>query len=134
MVDLLDEAISQAIPALNKALTARRTEREQRPRIKLTVTSDANPALVEIDGVLVGTTPLEGFELYKGDHVLTVGKPGYRDVTKRILFDKDTRLEVPLFRAELTADELVQSVHAHPTLSEVLMEAAHMAEGAAIHI
>ncbi|NIM96179.1 MAG: dihydrolipoyl dehydrogenase [Anaerolineales bacterium] len=35
---------------------------------------------------------------------------------------------------ELTTHEIARNVHAHPTLSEVLMEAAHVAEGHAIHI
>jgi dihydrolipoamide dehydrogenase len=35
---------------------------------------------------------------------------------------------------ELTAHEIARSVHAHPTLSEALMEAAHAVEGEAIHI
>ena len=35
---------------------------------------------------------------------------------------------------ELTPAEIARNVHAHPTLSEVLMEAAHAAEGHAIHI
>jgi dihydrolipoamide dehydrogenase len=35
---------------------------------------------------------------------------------------------------ELTTLELARNVHAHPTLSEVLMEAAHAAEGQAIHM
>jgi dihydrolipoamide dehydrogenase len=35
---------------------------------------------------------------------------------------------------ELTPAEIARNVHAHPTLSEVLMEAAHAAEGTAIHI
>ncbi len=35
---------------------------------------------------------------------------------------------------ELTPHEIVRNVHAHPTLSEVLMEAAHGAIGAPIHI
>jgi dihydrolipoamide dehydrogenase len=35
---------------------------------------------------------------------------------------------------ELTPAEIARNVHAHPTLSEVLMEAAHGAEGHAIHI
>jgi dihydrolipoamide dehydrogenase len=35
---------------------------------------------------------------------------------------------------ELTPAEIARNVHAHPTLSEVLMEAAHGAEGSAIHI
>ena len=35
---------------------------------------------------------------------------------------------------ELTTAEIARNVHAHPTLSEVLMEAAHGTEGHAIHI
>jgi dihydrolipoamide dehydrogenase len=35
---------------------------------------------------------------------------------------------------ELTPAEIARNVHAHPTLSETLMEAAHAAEGKAIHI
>jgi dihydrolipoamide dehydrogenase len=35
---------------------------------------------------------------------------------------------------ELTPAEIARNVHAHPTLSETLMEAAHVAEGNAIHI
>jgi len=35
---------------------------------------------------------------------------------------------------ELTPAEIARNVHAHPTLSEVLMEAAHAAEGGAIHM
>jgi dihydrolipoamide dehydrogenase len=35
---------------------------------------------------------------------------------------------------ELTPAEIARNVHAHPTLSEVLMEAAHVAEGNPIHI
>jgi dihydrolipoamide dehydrogenase len=37
-------------------------------------------------------------------------------------------------RMELTTAEIARNVHAHPTLSEVLMEAAEAAEGHAIHI
>ena len=35
---------------------------------------------------------------------------------------------------ELTAEEIARNVHAHPTLSEALMEAAHAVEGQAVHI
>ncbi len=35
--------------------------------------------------------------------------------------------------AELTAEEIARNVHAHPTLSEALMEAAHGVEGDPIH-
>jgi dihydrolipoamide dehydrogenase len=36
--------------------------------------------------------------------------------------------------AELTTAEIARNVHAHPTLAEVLMEAAHDAEGHAIQM
>jgi dihydrolipoamide dehydrogenase len=36
--------------------------------------------------------------------------------------------------AELTAEEIARNVHAHPTISETLMEAAHGVEGEPIHI
>jgi dihydrolipoamide dehydrogenase len=36
--------------------------------------------------------------------------------------------------AELTAEEIARNVHAHPTMSEALMEAAHGVEGKAIHV
>ena len=36
--------------------------------------------------------------------------------------------------AELTPEEIARNVHAHPTMSEAIMEAAHGLEGAAIHI
>jgi dihydrolipoamide dehydrogenase len=35
---------------------------------------------------------------------------------------------------ELTAEEIARTVHAHPTLSEALMEAAHDVQGQAVHI
>jgi dihydrolipoamide dehydrogenase len=35
---------------------------------------------------------------------------------------------------ELTTEEIARNVHAHPTISEALMEAAHAANGSAIHI
>lgn len=37
-------------------------------------------------------------------------------------------------RMELTAEDIARTVHAHPTLSEVIMEAAHAVEGQAIHM
>jgi|YNPNPStandDraft_1061719.scaffolds.fasta_scaffold16039_3 dihydrolipoamide dehydrogenase len=35
---------------------------------------------------------------------------------------------------ELTAEEIARTVHAHPTLAEAIMEAAHAVQGEAIHI
>jgi len=39
-----------------------------------------------------------------------------------------------MIRLETTTEELARTVHPHPTLSEVMMEAAHAALGQAIHI
>ena len=37
-------------------------------------------------------------------------------------------------RLEGTLDELVRTIHAHPTFAEAIAEAAHAAQGAAIHV
>jgi dihydrolipoamide dehydrogenase len=39
-----------------------------------------------------------------------------------------------LLRLECTVEELVRTIHAHPTMAEAMGEAAHAAQGAAIHI
>ena len=36
-------------------------------------------------------------------------------------------------RLECTVEELIRTIHAHPTMSEAVGEAAHAAHGAAIH-
>ena len=37
-------------------------------------------------------------------------------------------------RLECTVEELIKTIHAHPTMSEAVGEAAHAAHGAAIHM
>jgi dihydrolipoamide dehydrogenase len=37
-------------------------------------------------------------------------------------------------RLEATAEELIRTIHAHPTMSEAVGEAAHAVHGAAIHV
>jgi dihydrolipoamide dehydrogenase len=37
-------------------------------------------------------------------------------------------------RLEATVEELIRTIHAHPTMSEAVGEAAHAAHGAAIHV
>jgi dihydrolipoamide dehydrogenase len=37
-------------------------------------------------------------------------------------------------RLECTVEELIRTIHAHPTMSEAVGEAAHAAHGAAIHM
>jgi len=102
---LLDRAVASAVPILRNTLEQRQAAQAARPRVKISVMTSADPAMVEIDGILVGTTPLAGFEVYKGDHVLTVGKPGHRDITKRILLEQNSAIEVPMMRTEMSAEE-----------------------------
>ena len=108
VLGLMEKAIDDALPKLQTALTQAQLAQQARPKIKLSVKSSADPALVEVDGILIGTTPLVNAEIFKGDHVLTIGKAGYRDVSKRILFEKDTAIEVPMIRTELSAGEIKQ--------------------------
>jgi hypothetical protein len=106
MLNLQEKAIRQAVPGLIKAIQNYRDRLDSRPTVQLTISTDRDPALVEIDGLLIGSTPIENLSVYAGDHVITVGKAGHRDVMKRIKLDRDTRLEVPLIKTELTADEV----------------------------
>jgi len=104
--ELMRKAIDNAIPSLTKLLQKRIAQARARPMVKLSVKTSADPALVELDGVLIGTTPLTGFSVYQGDHLLTVGKAGYRDVCKKVMLKADTSIEISLIRTELNADEL----------------------------
>ena len=36
-------------------------------------------------------------------------------------------------RTEATVEEIIRTIHAHPTMSEAIAEAAHAVHGAAIH-
>jgi hypothetical protein len=103
---MMETAIDVAVPELTKNLQAYATRQQQRPKVMVTITTSDDPALVEIDGLLVGSTPLENYAVYKGDHVLTLGKAGYFDVSKRVLFEKDVAIEVPMIRVQLSADEV----------------------------
>jgi hypothetical protein len=108
VIELMEEAIAKAVPELESALTEREERLANRETVRISVKTSADPALVEIDGILIGSTPLENHEIYKGDHVLTVGKAGHYDVTKRILFENDATIEVPLIRVQLDAEEIKQ--------------------------
>lgn len=108
VLGLMEEAIGDSYAQIGRDLAAWQAAREARPTVRLTVTTDADPALVEIDGILVGTSPLTDYAIYQGDHVLRIGKPGYRDLTKRILFEQDTAIEVPMLKTQLNADEAAE--------------------------
>jgi hypothetical protein len=106
VLGMMEKAVGQAVPALEKAITAYQEKLEKRPRVKLSIKTTEDPALIELDGLLIGTSPIEGFEVYHGDHSLSVSKPGYQTISKKVLADRSLALEVPMLREKLTADEL----------------------------
>ena len=106
LIVLMEKAVGDAIPKITAVLQKRAETQKQRAIAKLTVKTSADPALVELDGVLVGSTPLTQFEVYAGDHVLNISKPGYQMINKRILMAKDMQIDAPMFREKLTAEEL----------------------------
>ena len=108
VLGLLDQAIHEAYGRVRDSIRTWQGFRASRPKVQLSVSTDADPALVEIDGILVGSTPLDGHEIYQGDHVIRIGKPGYYDLTKRIVFDQDLSISVPMLKVELSADELAE--------------------------
>jgi hypothetical protein len=106
VLQLMEGALEDTLPAMREALARRAEELRAKPTARLTIATSDDPALLEIDGMLIGSTPVTDFVLYQGDHTLTIDKPGYRKVSKRILVEQDTRIEVPMLRTELTADEV----------------------------
>ena len=106
LIVMMEKAVGDAIPKITAALQKRAEMQKQKPTAMLTVKTSADPALVEVDGVLVGSTPLTSFEVYAGDHVLNISKPGYMMINKRILMAKDTQIDVPMLREKMTMEEL----------------------------
>ncbi len=105
VLGLMSKALDQAIPEVTAGVNKKVIELEKRGRILLTVTSTVDPAMVEIDGVLVGSTPMEKLTIYKGEHLFHVSRPGYESITKRVNLNNDVTIQVPMLRTDLTADE-----------------------------
>jgi hypothetical protein len=106
VLGMMDRAVAQAVPEIEKAITAYQERLEKRTKVKVTIKTTQDPALVEVDGLLVGTSPIEGLDLYQGDHNLTISKPGYQAITKKLLVDRSLSIEVPMLREKLSAEEL----------------------------
>ncbi len=74
----------------------------------------------------------------KDGFIKIVGDAKYGEILGIHMVGPDVTELLPEFvlakSAELTPDEIAHAVHAHPTLSEALMEAAHGVEGLPIHI
>lgn len=108
VLQLMQKAIANAIPELTTSLGVRMESNATREKVLLSVNATENPAMIEVDGILVGSTPVEGLEVYKGDHVFSVTRPGYQTITKRIVMDHDASIEVPMLRTDITAAERVK--------------------------
>ncbi|MEI6970425.1 MAG: PEGA domain-containing protein [bacterium] len=105
LLAIMERAMTDAIVPLKASLSKKVAARDQQPKLTLTVKTTADPSLAEIDGILVGTTPIESLEVYKGDHVLSLSRPGYATITKRIIMDRNIQIAAPMLRTDLTADE-----------------------------
>jgi hypothetical protein len=105
-LQLMAGALDDTIPVIRNALEKKREELANKPTVRLAISTTEDPAMIEIDGLLIGTTPLTDFVVYQGDHTLTISKPGYREISKKILLEKDTRIQVPMLRTVLSADEI----------------------------
>lgn len=106
VLGMMERAVAQALPEVEKAVTAYQSKLANRPKVKFSIKTTEDPALIEVDGLLVGTSPIEGLEVYKGDHNLTISKPGYQNITKKVMIDRGLAIEVPMLREKLTAEEL----------------------------
>lgn len=74
---LMRGALEEAIPRIREALGEQQQRLADRPKVKLSITTSADPALVEIDGLLIGSKPIDNVTVYRGDHTLAVTSPGY---------------------------------------------------------
>ncbi len=107
---MMEDAMKIAVPELLQKIKANQLAVAQKPVKKLTITTDADPALVEIDGLLVGSTPLNDYEVYEGDHAIAVSRPGYRALSKKINITKNVAIQVPMLKTDLSADDIKELV------------------------
>lgn len=84
----------------------------------------------QVNGKALGLGEREGF-------IKIIADKQYGEILGAHMVGPDVTELLPeltlAYNAELTAEEIARNVHAHPTLSEALMEAAHAVEGEAIH-
>lgn len=102
LLDLYQQAIAAAVPGIEKQLKGRLNNTEG---IKIWIATSADPAMIELDGILLGSSPIEGVEVLRGDHTLTVSRPGYETITKKLMLDSSMRITVPMISNQLTAEE-----------------------------
>lgn len=102
LLDLYQQAIAAAVPGLEKQLQGRLGKAAT---IKLWISTSADPAMIELDGILLGSSPVEGVEVLQGDHTLTVTRPGYESISKKLMLKNSMKITVPMLSNQLSAEE-----------------------------
>ncbi len=102
LLDLYQQAIAAAVPGIKTQLKGR-VNRDT--KVKIWIQTSADPAMIELDGILLGSSPVEGVEVIRGDHTLSVTRPGYETITKKIMLQSNMKITVPMISDQLTAEE-----------------------------
>jgi hypothetical protein len=63
-------------------------EGEGKPTLRVTLATDLKGATLYVDDVEIGTLPMGPIPLSKGEHTVTVTRPGYADFTSKVKADK----------------------------------------------
>jgi len=102
LLQLYQQAVAAAVPGIEMQLKGRL---QSQSKVKMWVQTSADPAMIELDGILLGSSPVEGVEVLRGDHTLSVTRPGYETITKKIILSGDMKIMVPMISDQLNAEE-----------------------------
>jgi len=102
LLDLYQQAIAAAVPGIESQLKGRVNKDT---KVRLWIQTSADPALIELDGILLGSSPVESVEVLRGDHTLSISRPGYETITKKIMLESDMKITVPMISDQLNAQE-----------------------------
>lgn len=102
LLDLYQQAIAAAVPGIETQLKGRVNKDT---KVQIWIETSADPAMIELDGILLGSSPVEAAEVIRGDHTLTVTRPGYETITKKIILDSNMKITVPMISNQLNAQE-----------------------------
>lgn len=102
LLQLYQQAVAAAVPGMETQLKGRL---QSKSKVKMWVQTSADPAMIELDGILLGSSPVEGVEVFRGDHTLSVTRPGYETITKKIILSGDMKIMVPMISNQLNAKE-----------------------------
>ncbi len=102
LLDLYQTAIESAVAEIKTQLKVRVN---MDSNVKIWLSTSADPAMVELDGILLGSSPIEGVEVLRGDHTLTVTRPGYETISKKLMLESDMKISVPMISNQLSAEE-----------------------------